>query len=119
MRLDALDEARTDVGEFFFAHPADLAQRFHSSRPNARQIAQRSVVKDYVGWHPTLRGDFTTQLAQTLEQRLVNVAPRSFFNPSPLRFLCLQQSYRARSAHHFPRRWVQLQRRAIARRAFQ
>jgi len=100
----ALDQARAEVDSPLFAHAADVTQPFHGRRFDAGEFAQRGVVQDHVGGHRALGGYFAPQFAQTLEQPLVHVAPRGFFESRPLRFgfFRLQQRDRASAAHHFP-----------------
>src|ERR1700719_1399122 len=103
-RVDALDQARAEVGKFPLAHPADVAERFQSCWPHACEFAQGRVVKDHVGGHATLGGDLTAQIAQLFEERLVDIAPRSLFDSrtSCAALLCLDQTDGAPAAHHFP-----------------
>src|SRR5271163_1126263 len=89
MRSYALDHARAEVVELPFTEPAHMAQRFHGRGLDARELTQRGVMQNHEGGDAALGRDLTPQLAQTLEQPLIHVAPRSLFDARPCR-LCLR-----------------------------
>src|SRR5713226_5290519 len=99
-----LDQPGAEVGEFSFAHSADVAQRFLGCRPDAGQLAERRVVQDYECGDAAFNGYFAAECAEFFEEGFVDVLPRVLLDFGSGRFglLCFQQPYRALAAHHFP-----------------
>jgi hypothetical protein len=88
-----LDQPGAEVGEFSFAHSADVAQRFLGCWPDAGQLAERRVVQDDECGDAAFNGYFAAERAQFFEEGFVHVLPRVLLNFGSRRlgFLCFQQ----------------------------
>ncbi len=110
-------EPAGEVAQLHVADAGNLPHPLRRGRPHPRQLPQHGIPEDHIRLLLPFLRDLPPQLAQRLEQRLIDALPRHLRGRRLLRLLALlaahqpHQPHRPLAAHHLPRRLIQIQQR--------